>query len=60
VVGVTTFRLATPWEARPVLCGARRGGPRSRVWCTIPALHHHLPFHAGRGRDGRWFVWGTR
>jgi hypothetical protein len=52
------LRLAEPHELHVVPCHARRGGPRSRVRCTMPALHDNH-FHAARGRDGRWFIWNA-
>lgn len=51
------FRLAEPWEQRPLKCSARRS-KTSRVYCTEMALHAHP--HCSRGRFGQWFIWPLR
>ena len=36
-------------------CRNRRGGPRSEIYCEVPAHVPH-PIHSGRGRN-KWFLW---
>jgi hypothetical protein len=40
----------------PSACWARKGGPRSRVYCEVYAHIEHRQ-HCGRGPSGKWFNW---
>ena len=43
----------------PNYCHNRRGGPRSKVFCEVPATVPH-DTHTGRGQTGYWFSWKGR
>lgn len=46
-----------PYEPQP-LCDARRGGPRSKITCEMPAGHQGWDgYHYGRGQTGRVYLW---
>lgn len=51
-----TISPANPYtRPEPINCGARRGGPDSKIFCEVPNLVPHTT-HAGRGST-KWYTW---
>jgi hypothetical protein len=42
-------------ETTPV-CGNRRGGPDSKIYCEVYKHVEHKG-HTGRGKTGKWYSW---
>lgn len=51
-------RRSALWRdyGRAPSCGARKGGPRSQIFCEIPEHAPH-PLHTGRGKWDKYYNW---
>lgn len=43
----------------PAKCNARKGGPRSKIFCEQYAVGEHTQ-HVGRSPSGRWYSWDLK